>query len=341
MTLRSNTTHLAFFCIFALSIIGVSCSAGLPFLPQPTATPTPLPTPTPTPLPNRVVLVATSGDDAAASAEAQQKLSGLAAASGWEFETRSDAGTVSPDVKVMVFLSQPANLGSLANTAPDTQFVAISDQDWKPGANVTIIKLRADHLAFTAGFIAEMLAPNYRAGALLPSEDAAFIQAFSNGARYFCGICLSTINPYSKYPLTASNPAGSAASTWQASFDQINAGKVQVLFVSPQAASPELMSYLANQNVVVFGTQVVLGSSARWAGTLTVNGMIALQEIWPDLLAGRGGRVVNASIRISDNQPQTLMSGEIIWLSEGKIALVEKLMEKLRADLIFPLDIAQ
>lgn len=292
-------------------------------------------------MPDRVVLVATANDDAQLTTEAQQSLAELAAASGLVFETRAEAGTISADVKIIVFLSQPANLGSLANNAPGTQFAAVSNQDWKPAANVTIIKLRDDHVAFAAGFISEMLAPNYRAGALLNSEDAALGQAFSNGARYYCGICLSTIFPYTKYPLTASNPAGSPSSAWQTSFDQINAGKVQVLYVDAKAASAELMAYLANKDVVVFGSLAVPNTSVRWAGTLAIDAITALKEIWPELLAGKGGRVVNAAMRITQNQPQQLPGGELIWLSDGKIALLNQLMQKLRADQIYPFDVPQ
>lgn len=341
MTPLKKISARNFVTIFLCGLLAAGCAGGLPFIPQPTATLTPLPTLTSTPLPNRVVLVISAADDPQLAAQAQKAIAELAADAGLVFETRAEAGTLSPDVKMMLFLSQPTNLGSLANSAPRTQFASFSSQDWKPGANVTIIKLRADHLAFTAGFIAEMLAPNFRAGALLTSEDTAAGQAFINGARYFCGICLSTIFPYTKYPLTASNPAGSPPSVWQASFEQIDTGKVQVLYLAPQTDSPELMAYLASKDVVVFGTQALVGSGARWAGTLNIDGIAVLKEIWPDLLAGRGGRVVNAALRITENQPQQLVSGEVIWLSEGKIALVEKLMEKLRADLIYPLDIPQ
>jgi len=343
MTSRPSPLLVPFLFTLVLSLVVSGCSGGNPFAPKPTATPTPQPTPiaTATSMPDRVVLVATASDDAQLTTEAQQSLAELAAASGLVFETRADAGTISTDVKIIIFLSQPVNLGSLANNTPGTQFAAVSNQDYKPAANVTIIKLRDDHVAFAAGFISEMLAPNYRAGALLNSEDAVLGQAFSNGARYYCGICLSTIFPYTKYPLTASNPVGSPASAWQTSFDQINAGKVQVLYVDAKAASAELMAFLANKDVVVFGSLAVPNTSVRWAGTLAIDAVTALKEIWPELLAGKGGRVVNAAMRITQNQPQQLPGGELIWLSDGKIALLNQLMQKLRADQIYPFDVPQ
>ena len=83
----------------------------------------------------------------------------LAASSALEFERREQviANEITSDIKVMVFLNQPENLGSLASGAPGTQFVAIMDQDWNPGQNVTVIRRRDDHTAFMAGYLAALI----------------------------------------------------------------------------------------------------------------------------------------------------------------------------------------
>ena len=160
-----------------------------PVAAQPTSLPTPLPAA------DRVVLVAPADFDPVLLADAETVLRELAASSALEFERREQvfANEITSDIKVMVFLNQPENLGSLATGAPGTQFVAIMDQDWNPGQNVTVIRRREDHTAFMAGYLAALLAPNFRVGALLAAENPAFSQAFVNGANYYCGPCASLL----------------------------------------------------------------------------------------------------------------------------------------------------
>ena len=104
-----------------------------------------------------------------------------------------------------------------------------------------------------------LLAPNFRVGALLAAENPAFSQAFVNGANYYCGTCASLLNPLNKYPFISTQPAASPASAWQAGFDAMNVNKINVLFVAKEAASPELLAYLATLDVAMIGSQSPAG----------------------------------------------------------------------------------
>lgn len=303
------------------------------------AAPAPTAMPSPTPAADRVVLIRSAGVDPNLAAQAETTLRELAASSGLEFETRETLinNEVSSDMKVVVFLERPENLGSLAASAPATQFVALTRDDWNPGENVSVIRQREENIAFMAGYLAAMLAPNYRVGALLTADAASFNQAFSNGVYYYCGNCAAQIFPLNTYPLTATQPAGSPPSAWQSSFDQINASKINVLFVAREAYSPELFTYLAGKDVALIGGQSPLEEGrSRWVVTLFADGIAPLRTIWPDLLAGSGGKILNASINITDNMFVSVQDG-LVWLSEGKYSYAQRAIELLRDNKIDPL----
>jgi len=97
-------------------------------VPKPTVIPTDIPTAPPAP--DRVILSAAGNIDAARFSSAQVLIAELAAGSGLEFEVRQEifANEITPDVKIIVYLEQPNNLGSLAAGAPGTQFVAIGNE---------------------------------------------------------------------------------------------------------------------------------------------------------------------------------------------------------------------
>ena len=341
-------TKKQFFFNLLLLVLFIPAGIGSGCAKKPTQTqPTPVavqPTSQPTPLPaaDRVVLVALADFDPVLLADAETVLRELAASSALEFERRDQvsANEITSDIKVMVFLNQPENLGSLASGAPGTQFVAIMDQDWNPGQNVTVIRRREDHTAFMAGYLAALLAPNFRAGALLAAENPAFSQAFVNGAGYYCGPCASLLIPLNKYPYVSAQPAASPASAWQAGFDAMNVNKINVLFVGNEAASPELLAYLATLDVAMIGSKSPPAEGKpKWVATIYSDGITPIREIWPDLMAGKGGKVLNAALKIFDNQYVTVGDG-LVWLSQGKLDFAQKTMDLLQDNFINPLPVS-
>lgn len=292
---------------------------------------------TATPIPaDRAVLIAAADADTALVAEAQTLLAELSAASGLEFETRQEitSETLTADIKIIVFLQHPDNLGTLAANAPGTQFVALSNLDWSPPANVTLIHEDNNDTAFLAGYIAAILAPNFRVGALLAAENTELNQAFQNGVNYYCGICASLINPLNTYPVVSIQPSASTAETWQAAFNEINLNKVNVLYVTREAMTSQLLAYLSGMDVAIISNQTPLDEGrARWAGSIYLDGLSPIREIWNDLLAGVGGRIVNANFKITDIQ-QIIITDGSVWLSPGKLQLVDTIIQLLREDQI-------
>ena len=330
--------------LFAISVVLffsaalLSCSGNQPNA-NGTQEPTP-PTATPIPpiAPDRAVLAAPSGISSIELAEAQTLVAELAAGSGLEFEIRQEifANEISPDIKIIVFLEQPDNLGSLAANAPETQFVAISNQNWSPPANGTIILKNEDHVAFLAGYLSALLAPNFRVGGLLVSENTKFNQAYNNGVSYYCGPCAAVIYPLNTYPVLSQQPANSPPANWQAAFTEINASKINVLFLPGDAASAELGAYLSEMDVAVIGNQTPPEElRSRWVATISSDGLSPLREIWNDLMEGHSEKVVNASLKISDVNYITVADG-LVWLSQGKMDLLNKVIALLREGQIYP-----
>ena len=320
--------------IFALFLFSSGCS--LLKINQPTPTPTLLPTPlpTPTPLPARAILIAPNGADPSLLSEAQTLLTELTSSSGLLFETRSEITTkeISADVKILVFLTHPDNLGTLSNAAPSTQFAVFSDLNWNPGSNVTIIRRRPEYISFIAGFISVNMDNNFRGGALISSSDTLSQETFANGGHFFCGLCSPSIPPYVSYPLIATQAEGSPAAAWQAVFDQMYINGVRVLYVAPEAYSPELFTYLVGKEIILYGSQPPLEAARpRWAATLLVDGLSPLRGIWPDLLAGKGGKIIFGGVRFADVQPA--------FITTGKLEYFQKLVERMRTGMLNPLTV--
>jgi len=338
MTSRARS-RLSIILLFAfVSAFLAACSGRSQTADEAPAAPTPIPTQVPTNAPDRAVLALPADVVEADRAEAQALIGELAASSGLEFEIREEifANEITPDVKVVVFLSQPDNLGSLAAGAPSTQFIALSDQDWNPPGNVTIIRKNDGHAAFLSGYLAAMLAPDFRVGAMLASENGADNQAFVNGVRYFCGLCAAKIFPLNTYPVVTQQPAGSAPAVWQGAFNELYGSKLNVVYMAPEALTPELATYLSTADVAFIGTQSPPQEILpRWAATVNLDGLSPIREVWNEALSGNGGRVVSVSLKILDVNIIEV-EGQYVWLSQGKMQLLDKVIELLRDGQIYP-----
>ena len=334
---------LTIFVVLSFSAALLGCSKNQPNADGTQETAPPTATPIPTLAPDRVVLAAPADISSIELAEAQALIADLAAGSGLEFEIRQEifANEISPDIKIIIFLEQPDNLGSLAANEPETQFVAISSQNWSPPANGKIILKNEDHVAFLAGYLSALLAPNFRVGGLLVSENTEFNQAFNNGVSYYCGLCAAVINPLNTYPVLSQQPSNSSPASWQAAFTEINASKVNVLFLPGDAASAELGTYLSGMDVAVIGNQTPPEElRSRWVATISSDGLSPLREIWNDLIEGQSGKVLNASLKISDVNYVEVTDG-LVWLSQGKMNLLNKVIAMLREDQIYPNSVIQ
>lgn len=301
---------------------GVETPAVPTLLPTAAVPPTDTPEPSPTPLPARALLIGDPADPALSAAVQE-----LAAESGLMFEARPafSVAEITPDVNIVVYSSMPDEMAALNLAAPNTQFVVLADQDLPTAANVSIIRSQPEFVQFAAGYLAAIIAPDWRAGALLP--DASAQDVFINGGRYWCGRCAPTYGPVVLFPLAAVLPPGSPASAWQTSFDGIHQSRVEVLYVAPEAVSDELFSTLP-PGLILVGGATPASLPARWAATVVEDNITPLQTLWPDLLAGKGGQTLSSMVTLRDVNPE--------FLSPGRQERVEEVIRLLAEGLINP-----
>ena len=291
---------------------------------------------TPTPQPKKVVLVAPMGGEG----QPVQALSELSAGSQMVLETRENlqAGDLTADMAVVVWLTPPSNLSELAAAAPQTVFVAVVAVDQQPAVNVSVIRMYPEYQVFVGGFIAALLSPNWRAAGLLPSDGVLgerLQDAFVNGGRYFCGVCTTGWPLGEYYPQAGVLPGSSDGPAWQgqaaALFDN---KKVDVYYLSAESARNEVYLYLAGKDQ--YGTPVrVVGAitppgvlEGQWGATVDFDLAQALQQIWPDAAAGKGGASIDAPLTLTHVNPENL--------GEGKLRLVEDLIQDIAAGRIYP-----
>ena len=301
----------------------------------PTETPTPEPTATATPLPWRVAFAAVPGSSSYLVQEAHTTLSALTDASGAVLDVRSEIQPVdiAKDWRVIIFLGRPANFDELVANAPQVQFVLIDSTEIQPAANVSLILLKQERQAFLAGYISTMIAPDYRAAALLPSDEPIgplLFEGFYNGGGYYCGRCPGVYMPVLLFPIIYSLPAASDFTAWQAGITELQQSFIYVMYVDPEIASPELINYLAQLGLTLVGgappPDEVRGS---WAATIQQAPFDNLTLRWDDLLGGQGGFSEAADISVTDVNET--------YLTPGKQRLVDGVIQKLAEDLVSPI----
>ncbi len=293
--------------------------------------------PTDTPSPALVWLVIKPDDGEHYLEQISVRLRDLAARSGYGFrETESLADNDLQDAKAVFWYGDPADIQPLAASAPQVPFVLISTATIEPAANLSQVHLSAARVSFIAGLTAILIAPDRRAGGLFPAEDplsAQRIDAFNNGARYLCGRCVPVYAPVVFFPLTGSVSGGQGFEAWKAAFDELDQSRIESLYLTPEAASWEMLDYLDSQGVVVVGTAAPSeGYASLWAATVIQDPAAALENLWPQLLETEApSRVVNAPIILQD-------VNELI-LTPGRRGLVEKIAAELTAGWIEPLSV--
>jgi hypothetical protein len=240
-------------------------------------------------------------------------LAGLAKGSGLAFETRPGLRPeeIPAEVKLVIMLQAPADLSALTAAAQQTQFVVITAEgapvgatgssDLQAGGNLSVISQREEQRTFLAGFITTIIAPDWRAAGLLPDTPDNLQDAFINGGRYWCGRCVPMYAPLVLFPLAGVQPIGTDAAGWQSTVQDLQKKVLEAVYISPAADSPDLRSALAVQKLILVGTQPPTPEvKATWAATLSFDPLPALQKLWPDLVAGKGGQTADASLNWTD-----------------------------------------
>lgn len=290
----------------------------------PTATFTPEPTLTPTPEIPLALLVVPADMDQEVSDTYQSLVYNLAQNSGMRFQVRNTLTVedLEPSLRVVIALPPDPGFAELAPQAPQAQFLSVNIPGIVPSGNVSILANtdRPDIAAFISGYIAGMITEDYHAGLMIPKDDAlgqTMLAAFKTGFAYYCGTCSPYILPpwcttAPCYPQYIDIPADEDPATFNAYSDfLILQRQVETIYVSPQFATSDLLTYLSSNGVLVISDFTPTQILGNWVASIQPDVVTAIKLAWPDLAAGVGGKSVTSPLVIVNVNEEHLPPGKL------------------------------
>jgi hypothetical protein len=316
--------------ISLLSILLTACGGGeasATATQPPTETPIVPPTLTPTPTIPLAILVLPANLDAEASNLYQTAVYDLAQAVGYRFQVRNELAPeelTEPGLKIVIALPPDPGVAALAAAAPGVQFLAINIPGLTPGGNLSVLAgdSQSDIPAFLAGYTAALLTDEYRIGMILPKDNPdaqVAAAAFRNGMIYYCGLCRPIFYPtfclaenlQSCFPQYVEIPSDEDPSRYNPYADYlIIQRRVLAIYTYPTVADAGLLTYIGTTGAYVIGTSTPEPRPAGWVMTIQPDVIKAIQNAWPQLVAGQGGTAVQSPLGLSDIDPTILTPGK-------------------------------
>ena len=330
--------HQRFIILFLVIVVVLSACGGnetaATSTPVPTDTPIVPPTLTATPVTPLAILVLPADLDPETSNLYQKTVYDLTQASGFRFQVRNTltAADLEPGLQVVIVLPPDPGIAALAATAPQVQFLAINIPDVAPGGNVSVLgnNSQSDISAFLAGYTAALVTDDYRIGMLMPKDNQDALRAlnaYASGMIFYCGICRPFYYLPWSFPQYLEIGADQDPANYNAFADILMLQyKVQTIYLYPDIATPDLMTYIGTTGVSMIGTVSPEQRPAGWVMTIQPDVIQAIKNAWPALVSGQGGVTVQSPLGLADVDPNLL--------SPGKQRLVEQTLSDLQAGLI-------
>jgi hypothetical protein len=288
------------------------------------------PTAEPTDSPGRILLVVPAGVQPAENV--REVLQALAAERGLAFETRPaiQSTDLTPADPLVVLVEPAEDPSNLAAAVPGTQFLAVSTPYLEGHDNLSVIRVDRAQLAFLGGYIAQMIAPDFRGGGLFPAASPELADAFTNGGHYLCGRCVPVFAPVVFFP----QAAGADSTGWLAAYDELQKNRLETLYLSAEATQPDVMQAAASAGIVLLG-ETYPGDEYRsaWAVTLYPDVQQAVGRTSGELLNGETspGFTAFAPIVLTDLNEN--------WLTPGKQTQIYTLIDDLANGWVYPLSV--
>jgi hypothetical protein len=272
--------------------------------------------------------------DAEASNLYQKTVYDLTQAAGYRFQVRNELNPtdLEPGLKVVIALPPDPGVAALAAAAPDVQFLAINIPEVSAGGNISVLgnNSQTDIAAFLAGYTASLITDDYRIGMLLPKDNPDALRAlnaYATGMKFNCGTCKPLYFYNWTYPQYLEIGADEDKANYNAYADILMLQyKVQTIYLYPDIVTPDLETYIGTTGTSMIGTITPEQRPAGWVMTIQPDIIKAIQNAWPDLIAGKGGVTVQSPLGLADIDPTLL--------TPGKQRLVEQTLNDLQAGLI-------
>jgi hypothetical protein len=313
----------------ALLMLIAGCNQPPAATTAPTTTPAAVavPTASTTPAPSRLVLVApVAGSDAAGAAlaaQAESALKELAMGAGMdlirlEAMPEGDAAGVA----LLVALPPDPGLQAWAASHAEAQSVSLGITGLQPAPNLSVVApdgIRYDQLGFALGYLAAMVTPEYRVGALAidaSPTSLALARGFVAGGTYYCGLCRPAHPPYVAYP-----------AFFEGGQPDLAAEGLSTLLVVPQPGSLSDLGLAASSEIAFIGPGNPVTELANlWIASADFDVATALGAAWTQSQSGQGGTTIPLGIRFHSVNP--------LVVTEGRLALAEALLADISAGLI-------
>ena len=283
----------------------------------PTAIPQPEATLPPTPEIPLALLVVPADLDQELSNTYQTLVYNLAQSAGMRFQVRN---TLTPDdlesaLRVVIALPPDPGLTELAPMAPQAQFLSVNIPNMVAGGNLSVLANteRPDISAFMAGYIGATITVDYHTGLMIPKDDPVgqlMLAAFRKGQEYACGLCQPWAGPFNDYPLFVEIPEDAPLSEYNAYADYLINHTVETMYVSPQLANEDLMTYLYSNGILVISDLPPQKITGNLVATIQPDVIRAIESAWPQLIAGVGGTNITSPLILENINSEHLDLGK-------------------------------
>ena len=311
--------------LFAGFLLAACGSRATPTPVSATPTLTPDPTASPTASMPLVILVLPADMSQKDKDSYQTMIYDLAQAQGMRFQvlnklTAADLALNGAALKVVIAVPPDPGLAALAAAAPDVEFLAVGIPDLPAASNLSSIGgtgVPVDQQAFLAGYIAGLVAPEWKVGILSQKDTTggeAARTAFENGFEFYCGSCRNPLFPQPSgiYPVVVRIPTDAKPGEYTAFADVLLHNIVKVAYVYPEVATPELLNYMAQNNLLIISQSLPSEDvRAQWVASIQPDTVSAIKNIFPDLVAGKGGVVVPTPLFLTDVNSDLLSAGKL------------------------------
>ncbi|KAF0111154.1 MAG: hypothetical protein FD147_1092 [Chloroflexi bacterium] len=290
--------------------------------------PVPEATSTSTATPARIILYDPSG---LVSGEVKEVITEFASANSLTYEQAASFDDLN-GVKVMVVFGTPDALAGAASSAPETQFIAVTDGAATASANISVIQIKAVDMAFMAGYMSALTAEDWRAGGMVVDDgNTGIANAFENGGKYLCGRCTPLYPPFISYPAVETLTSQSDVNAWSTQAEALlRDTKANSVFIDRAGDSADVLSLFEGQ--ILYSNNPASANLERYGAILGVDLLQGLQQLLPEALAGRGGKTINTKVALVVlNNPDKI--------SPARQTLFEKVAQDLADGWINPLSV--
>ncbi len=164
-------------------------------------------------------------------------------ASNLILEVRSTADLNNPpeNLQLVIFSTADPQSAELSARLPGLPMIILNDETTPASRYISVIRPSRAQQAFIAGFIATLVASDFRSGALINQDDPFASQledSFKNGGRYLCGRCAPVYAPIVLFPQTATFSPSTDPQNRIAAFDALHQNRLETVYLSDPCLNP-------------------------------------------------------------------------------------------------------